>query len=68
VLDAIRALAQDGITMLIVSHEMAFVREISDRVVMMADGAVVETGPPAHIFDAPKTQRCREFVSKILRH
>ncbi|MCP5152554.1 MAG: amino acid ABC transporter ATP-binding protein [Ectothiorhodospiraceae bacterium] len=68
VLDAIRDLANEGITMLIVSHEMAFVREVSDRVVMMADGAVVETGPPGQIFDAPRTERCREFVSKILRH
>jgi polar amino acid transport system ATP-binding protein len=68
VLDAIRALSADGITMIIVSHEMAFVREVADRVVMMADGAVVETGPPAQIFDAPQTQRCRDFVGKILRH
>jgi polar amino acid transport system ATP-binding protein len=68
VLDAIGELARDGITMLIVSHEMAFVREVSDRVVMMADGAVVEAGPPAQIFDAPQTQRCRDFVGKILRH
>lgn len=68
VLDAIRDLARDGITMLIVSHEMAFVREVSDRVVMMADGAVIETGPPAQVFDAPRTQRCRDFVGKILRH
>jgi polar amino acid transport system ATP-binding protein len=68
VLDAIRALSHDGITMIIVSHEMAFVREVADRVVMMADGAVVETGPPAQIFDAPQTQRCRDFVGKILRH
>jgi polar amino acid transport system ATP-binding protein len=68
VLDAIRALSHDGITMIIVSHEMAFVREVADRVVMMAEGAVVEAGPPQQIFDAPQTQRCREFVSKILRH
>ena len=68
VLDAIRGLAHEGITMIIVSHEMAFVREVSDRVVMMADGGVVEVGPPARIFDAPRTERCREFVSKILRH
>lgn len=68
VLDAIRDLSRDGITMLIVSHEMAFVREVSHRVVMMAEGAVVETGPPAQIFDAPETQRCRDFVGKILRH
>jgi len=68
VLDAIRGLAHEGITLIIVSHEMAFVREVSDRVVMMADGAVVEIGPPAQIFDAPQTQRCRDFVGKILKH
>jgi polar amino acid transport system ATP-binding protein len=68
VLDAIRELSRDGITMIIVSHEMAFVREVADRVVMMADGAVVEVGPPSQVFDDPQTQRCREFVSKILRH
>jgi len=68
VLDAIRGLADEGITLLIVSHEMAFVRELSDRVVMMAEGRVVETGPPSQIFDNPQTQRCRDFVGKILRH
>ncbi|MCW1841585.1 amino acid ABC transporter ATP-binding protein [Prosthecomicrobium hirschii] len=68
VLDTIRLLAADGMTMLIVSHEMAFVREISSKVVFMADGRVVETGPPAQIFDAPQTERCADFVRRILRH
>jgi polar amino acid transport system ATP-binding protein len=68
VLDTIRVLARDGMTMLIVSHEMAFVREVATTVVFMADGRVVETGPPAQIFDAPKTERCAEFVRRILRH
>lgn len=68
VLDVIRTLSNDGITMVIVSHEMAFVRELSHRVVMMADGRIVEVGPPAQIFDDPQTERCREFTSKILRH
>jgi polar amino acid transport system ATP-binding protein len=68
VLDTIRALAGDGMTMLIVSHEMAFVREVSTRVVMMDRGQVVEIGPPAQIFDAPREERTREFVGKILRH
>ena len=67
-LDAIRVLARDGMTMLIVSHEMGFVREISNRVVFMDLGRVVEAGPPADIFDRPKTQRCQEFVAKIIRH
>ena len=68
VLDAIRALAESGITMLIVSHEMGFVREIADRVVFMDAGRVVETGPPARIFDSPETTRARDFTAKILRH
>jgi polar amino acid transport system ATP-binding protein len=68
VLDTIRALAGEGMTMLIVSHEMAFVREVSTRVVMMDNGQVVEIGPPRQIFDAPREERTREFVGKILRH
>jgi polar amino acid transport system ATP-binding protein len=68
VLDTIRALTREGITMLIVSHEMAFVREVSTRVVMMDHGRVVETGPPAQIFDTPREDRTRQFVSRILRH
>lgn len=68
VLDAIRILAADGMTMLIVSHEMAFAREISSSVVMMDEGKVIEVGTPAEIFDNPKTDRCRDFVSKIIRH
>jgi polar amino acid transport system ATP-binding protein len=68
VLDSIRTLAADGMTMLIVSHEMAFVREVSTKVVMMDKGATVEEGAPAQIFDAPQTARARDFVGKILRH
>ena len=68
VLDTIRGLASDGMTMLIVSHEMAFVREVASKVVMMDKGKVVEVGTPADIFDRPKTDRAREFVGKILRH
>ncbi len=68
VLDTIRLLANDGMTMLIVSHEMGFVREVASKVVFMAEGRVVEVGPPAQIFDAPRTPRCAEFVRRILRH
>ena len=68
VLDTIRGLAAEGMTMLIVSHEMGFVREVSTTVVMMDKGRVVETGPPRQIFDAPRTDRARDFVGKILRH
>jgi len=68
VLDAIRALAKSGITMLIVSHEMGFVREVADRVVFMDAGRVVETGAPVEIFERPRSARAREFTAKILRH
>ncbi len=68
VLDTIRALTNEGITMIIVSHEMAFVREISTRVAMMDDGCIIEYGTPERIFDAPEETRTREFVSKILKH
>jgi polar amino acid transport system ATP-binding protein len=68
VLDTIRQLAADGMTMIIVSHEMAFVREVSLRTAMMDKGRIVETGPPAQIFDRPQTERTGDFVSKILRH
>jgi polar amino acid transport system ATP-binding protein len=68
VLDTIRSLTSEGITMVIVSHEMAFVREVSTRVAMMDEGRIVEYGSPAQIFDAPREQRTRDFVSKILRH
>ena len=68
VLDAIRELADGGITLVIVSHEMAFVREVSDRVIMMADGWIVEGGSPTQIFDTPKTDRCKDFVGMILSH
>jgi polar amino acid transport system ATP-binding protein len=68
VLDTIRGLAQDGMTMLLVSHEMAFVREVASKVVMMDKGRVVEVGTPTEIFDHPKSERAREFVGKILRH
>jgi len=68
VLDTIRSLTDEGITMIIVSHEMAFVREVSTRVAMMDDGQIIEYGTPETIFDAPKEARTREFVSKILRH
>ena len=68
VLDTIRALAREGMTMLIVSHEMGFIREIASQVAFMAEGKLVESGSPAQIFDAPREARTREFVSKILRH
>ena len=68
VLDTVRLLAADGMTMFIVSHEMAFVREVSSKVVFMDAGHVVEVGGPADLFDRPREARTREFVGKILRH
>jgi polar amino acid transport system ATP-binding protein len=68
VLDTVRMLAAEGMTMFIVSHEMGFVREVSSKVVFMDGGHVVETGTPQQIFDAPREARTREFVGKILRH
>ena len=68
VLETIRELSGDGMTMLIVSHEMSFVREVSSRVVFMAEGRIVETGTPRQIFDAPVEARTALFVGKILRH
>lgn len=68
VLDTIRRLTGEGITMVLVSHEMAFVREVSTRVVMMDEGCVIEAGPPRQIFEAPTQARTKDFVSKILKH
>ena len=68
VLETISRLTDEGITMIIVSHEMAFVREVSTRVAMMDEGQLIECGPPAQIFDAPRRRRTRDFVSSILRH
>jgi polar amino acid transport system ATP-binding protein len=68
VLDAIRRLAAKGMTMIIVSHEMAFVREVANKVVFMDQGEVIEAGSPKEMFDNPKTDRARDFFSKILRH
>ena len=67
VLDTVRRLAEEGMTMLLVSHEMSFVREVSNAVIFMDHGRVVETGPPAEIFDAPRSDRARDFFGKILR-
>jgi polar amino acid transport system ATP-binding protein len=68
VLDTIRALRDEGMTMLVVSHEMAFIREVASTVVFMDQGRIVESGPPARIFDAPESPRLKDFTAKILRH
>lgn len=66
VLDTIKLLAAEHMTLLIVSHEMAFVRDVSHRVVFMADGTIQESGTPEQIFDEPRVARTRAFVSRIL--
>ena len=67
VLAVMRALAKSGLTMLIVTHEMAFARDVADRVVFMDDGVIVEQGPPAEIFTNPKHERTRAFLKRTLR-
>ncbi len=67
VLDTIQLLAQEGMTMLLVSHEMAFVREVATLVTLMDAGRVVETGPPDAIFSNPRQERTRAFVSRVRR-
>ena len=67
VLDVIKALAVDfGTTMIVVTHEMGFAREVGDRVVMMDDGRIIEEGPPEHFFTAPREERTKQFLAAIL--
>ena len=66
VLDVMRELAGEGMTMIVVTHEMGFAREVADRVIFMADGSIVEAGTPQQIFDEPKEERTRNFLSKVL--
>lgn len=65
VLKVMRMLRDDGMTMVVVSHEMRFAREAADRIIFMADGQIAEQGPPAEIFGAPKHPRLREFLSSV---
>lgn len=67
VLDSIRLLASDGMTMLIVSHEMSFVKEVSSKVIFMDNGSIIEVNKPELIFENPKEKRTSDFVSKILK-
>ena len=66
VLGVMRSLAQDGMTMLVVTHEMAFARDVSNHVVYMADGVICEEGNPQQIFASPKQERTREFLARFL--
>ncbi|MFG2355537.1 amino acid ABC transporter ATP-binding protein [Streptomyces sp. NPDC048521] len=66
VLDVIRDLAGQGTTMIVVTHEIAFAREVADTVVFMADGRIVEQGPPGEVLEQPRHERTRAFLSKVL--
>ena len=66
VLDVMKQLARDGMTMVVVTHEMGFAREVGDRVLFMDDGKVLEEGTPAQIFGSPKEKRTQDFLSKLL--
>ncbi|MBO7729026.1 MAG: amino acid ABC transporter ATP-binding protein, partial [Oscillospiraceae bacterium] len=66
VLDVMKALASEGMTMVVVTHEMAFAREVSDRVVFMDQGVILEQGNPQKIFVNPDNERTREFLSRYL--
>lgn len=66
VLDVVVELAQENITMICVTHEMGFARQVADRVVFMDDGQILEEGTPDHFFENPENPRCRDFLSKIL--
>lgn len=68
VLDVMTDLAKEGMTMLVVTHEMGFARKAADRVIFMADGAIVEDTDPDSFFDSPQSERARDFLGKILGH
>ena len=68
VLDVMIALAGEGMTMIVVTHEMGFARRAADRVIFMADGTLVEQAPPEEFFSAPESERAKDFLSKILTH
>jgi ABC-type polar amino acid transport system ATPase subunit len=66
VLNVMRALALEGRTMLVVTHEMRFAQDVADRVIFMDDGVIVEEGPPARLFAAPAHNRTREFLRQVV--
>ncbi len=68
VLDVMTGLAKDGMTMIVVTHEMGFARRAADRVLFMADGEILEQGPPEEFFTNPQSARAKDFLSKILTH
>jgi polar amino acid transport system ATP-binding protein len=66
VLDTMIGLADDGMTMLCVTHEMGFARSVADRVIFMADGQILEQAPPAEFFGQPKNEKLRQFLGQVL--
>ena len=60
-------LARENITMVVVTHEMGFARQVADRIVFMADGRIIEEGAPEHFFEHPENERVRQFLGKIIR-
>lgn len=68
VLDVMANLANEGMTMLVVTHEMGFARRVADRIIFMADGAIIEDATPEEFFTNPKTDRAKDFLAKILAH
>jgi len=68
VLEVMEDLARDGMTMICVTHEMGFARRAADRVVFMDQGRIIEQAAPADFFASPRTERCREFLGRILQH
>ena len=68
VLDVMKRLARSGMTMLVVTHEMSFARSVSNRVLFMADGKIEEDGKPEEIFNSPKSEKTKEFLSRFLQH
>ena len=68
VLDTMIELAEDGMTMIVVTHEMGFARRAADRMVFMDKGEIIEMGAPKDFFEAPKTKRCKTFLNQILQH
>jgi polar amino acid transport system ATP-binding protein len=66
VLDVMRGLAEEGMTMIVVTHEMGFAREVSDLLVFMDDGRILEAGDPRTVLSAPRNERCREFLRRVL--
>jgi polar amino acid transport system ATP-binding protein len=68
VLDAMRELAAEGMTMMVVTHELGFAREVADRIVFLDGGVIVEEGPPAQVLDSPREERTRRFLGLVLEH